>query len=126
MEDTPAGLTLRERELIGRISWFIRLRWLAAGGTLVLLFLGWHLFAMRFPIQPVLGTVISMFFYNALFALVAQNRLRPGMLPTVQFMRLFAMVQVVADLVCLTLLIHWLGGAENPFILFYFFQHFQK
>ena len=37
-------------------------------------------------------------------------------------MRLFAMVQVIADLLCLTLLIHWLGGAENPFILFYFFH----
>jgi len=121
-ESAPAELTLRERELIVRIGWFIRLRWVAAGGTLVLLFFAWHLFDMHFPIQPVLGTVIAMFFYNALFALIAQNRLKPDLFPTIQSMRLFAMVQVVADLVCLTLLIHWLGGAENPFILFYFFH----
>lgn len=115
-------LTMRERELIARISWFIALRWLAGGGTLVVLFLAWHVFDMRFPLQPVVGTVIAIFFYNAVFALIAQSQLRPGLRPTIGSMNLLAMLQVIADLVSLTLLIHWLGGSKNPFILFYFFH----
>jgi signal transduction histidine kinase len=77
---------------------------------------------MRFPLRPVLGTVITIFFYNAVFALIAQSQPRPGLLPTVRAMRFFAMVQGIADLLSLTFLIHWLGGAKNPFVFFYFFH----
>lgn len=118
--DLPES-TLREQELIARVDWFIQLRWLAVGSTLVALFFLWHLFEVRFPLSPVLGTTLAIFLYNAIFALVAQYLRERGM-PTVRAMRIFANVQVVADLVCLTALVHFFGGIESYFVVFYFFH----
>lgn len=113
--------TLRQRELVARVVWFIQLRWLAVAGTFLALFFLWHLFDMRFPLRAALGTTVSILFYNVIFALVAKQ-LRARGVTSIGTMRLFANVQVVTDLLCLTLLIHFLGGVENYFVVFYFFH----
>ena len=113
--------SLRERELIDRVDWFIQLRWLAVVGTFVVVFFLWHLFGMHFPLYPVIGITLFIFLYNIVFALVSKN-LQSRENLTVHEMLIFANVQVFTDLVCLTLLIHYLGGVENYFVVFFFFH----
>ena len=113
--------SLREQELIARTSWFIQLRWVAVAATFAGLFFLWHVFHIRFPVRPVLGTVVALLFCNILFALTAQYLQERGA-ATGAAMRAFANVQVAADLACLTSLVHFLGGADNYFIVFYLFH----
>lgn len=113
--------SLREQELIARTGWFILLRWAVVAATFVGLFFLWHLFHMRFPLRPVLGTVAVLLFCNVLFALTAQYLQERGA-ATGATMRAFANAQMVADLACLTSLVHFLGGADNYFIIFYLFH----
>ncbi|MFH1570503.1 MAG: hypothetical protein ABIL09_21110, partial [Gemmatimonadota bacterium] len=113
--------TLRELELIGRTSWFVSLRWVAVAATFVGLFLLWHVFHIRFPLRPVLGTVVALLSCNIVYALAAQYLQERGA-ATGPAMRAFANVQVVGDLLCLTSLVHFLGGADNYFVIFYLFH----
>lgn len=119
------GLTplyMRERELVERIGWFIRLRWLAATGVWIALAIAHNRFQAAFPLAPALGTVAAIYLCNIVFVLVDRRLRRGGRLPDVRASRLFANIQVIADLMTLTLLIHYLGGSEICFIVFYFFH----
>lgn len=115
-------LYMRERELMERIGWFIRLRWLAATGVLIALGIARFQFRVDFSQGPVLATVAAIYLCNIVFVLVNGRLRRGGRLPDVRASRTFANVQVIADLFTLTLLIHYLGGSEICFIVFYFFH----
>ena len=104
---SSAEPTLHEKELIARVTWFIQLRWIAASGALATVFLAWFIFAVRFPVGPVLATILSIYLYNALFARSVQKRLSEGT-STFRLMRAYAIAQVVADLLSLTSLVHYL------------------
>jgi len=103
-----------ESELIDRIGWLIRLRWLAVAG--VALAVG--LLALWFPttlaLGPLLGTTAIIGFYNLLF-LRHLRTLRTGSqgLARVRRATSFAYVQIALDLVALAALIHFAGGVEN-------------
>jgi len=75
-----------------------------------------------FPQGPVLATVAAIYLCNIVFVLVNGRLRRGARLPDVRASRAFANVQVIADLLTLTLLIHYLGGSEISFIVFYFFH----
>ena len=72
------GLTLTERELFERLSWFTNIRWFMAAGTLGLLFASWYALGVRFhapgrepSLMPGLYVTGLIFLYNAAFALLA-------------------------------------------------------
>jgi len=122
------GAPLEERlsfhtELIERIDWLLRLRWLAVVGTLGAIFLADFLFPRTVSITPLVSISAAIAFYNLLFLLYARalqadeagaNRLWRTIL--------FACVQIVLDLLALAALLHFSGGVENPFALFLVFH----
>ncbi len=99
-------------ELAERIRWFIRLRWLAAGGIVgaagAVAVLG-----LPVPWRPLLGLAGVLAVLNTAFALLSRRPLSPVG---------FAGWQVAADLAVLTLALHVSGGIENPFAFFYVFH----
>lgn len=117
-----APLYMRERELMERIGWFIRLRWLAATGVLIALGIARFYFQGDFSQGPALSVVAAIYLYNIVFVWIDWKTRRQGRLPGVRASWAFANVQVIADLLSLTLLIHYLGGSEICFIVFYFFH----
>jgi signal transduction histidine kinase len=70
----------------------------------------------------VLATVGVLFAYNLFFFGWARQSARASQpIPElVRQGRVFANAQIVADLLTLTILIHFTGGVENPFFLYYF------
>lgn len=112
-----------ESELIDRIGWLIRLRWLAVAG--VVLAVG--LLALWFPttlaLGPLLGTAAIIGFYNLLFVRYLRT-LRRGSQSVVRLRRAtsFAYVQITLDLVALAALIHFAGGVENLLAFFLAFH----
>lgn len=112
-----------ETELIERIDWLIRLRWLAVLGTGAAVALAWLCFAPRLSLFPLIGTTLVVALYNAQFFLYARS-LKLGRIGLVRLQHAtqFARVQIILDLLALAALIHFGGGVENPVAVFFVFH----
>ncbi len=108
---------LMPEEAAARISWFIRLRWLAAVGVLVFAVVGRELLQLQFSIRPFVFIGIFIALYNAVFLLLA-HRVQPAG----KWSDRFASAQVGIDILVLTVLMHFGGGIENPFISYFLFH----
>jgi signal transduction histidine kinase len=104
-------------EAAARIGWFIRLRWFAAAGVLGFAVVGGRLLKLQFSIAPFVFIGIFIALYNAGFLLLS-HRVRP----VGKWTNRFAFLQVGIDILALTILMHFGGGIENPFISYFLFH----
>jgi signal transduction histidine kinase len=114
-------------EELGLLHWlrqYIQLRWLAVGAVLLGMLAARFVLGVGVPLFPVLSITAAIAFYNVLFSIWQQRYERRGSEPRgiVRWGRRFAFAQVVADLIALTVLLHFVGGIETPFFLFYLFH----
>jgi len=116
-------LTITERELVERLGWFTHVRWLMAGGTLVLLLFCWYGLGVRFQVAgnpPALGSAIYVtcliFFYNAVFTVLVR-RIRRGGIISQRRINLLALGQIACDMIAVTALVHHTGGVANYFVI---------
>ena len=110
-----------EEELIRQNKWFIRQRWAAGGGGL---FAFWVMsFVLNLSLQALPLYVISgsVLLYNLFFEIYGRRleKVTPHKLSA--FSR-FANIQIVADWLALTLVVHYTGGVESPLIFFFIFH----
>jgi signal transduction histidine kinase len=112
-----------ETELIERLDWLIRLRWLAVLGTGLALALACLLYPGELSLGLLTAVVLVIVLYNLQFLFYARtlklsyagpNRLRNA--------TRFACVQIVIDLLALAVLVHFSGGVENPMAVFFVFH----
>lgn len=114
------GAPLEELGLLSRVRQYVQLRWLvvvvmlagvAAGG--VLLGIGVS--------RAVWWVAAGIALYNVAFSVWMRWHEQRGGEPEdlLRWYRRFALAQVIADLVALTVLLHFVGGVETPFFLFY-------
>lgn len=115
-------IPLERAELIASLHWLIRLRWVFGAALLVLgLFWIWNpLREVRGPLIVALGTTILA--YNWGFWFVERKIRRHKFEQLVRQAPLSAHVQIICDLVMLTLVLHAAGGIENPFFTYYIFH----
>ena len=104
-------------EPAARIGWFIRLRWLAAAGALAHPAIGHFVLGLSFRVWPFVLAGAGIALYNLLFLLAGRKGGFTG-----RKAGRFATMQVAADIIALTLLMHLGGGIENPFISYYLFH----
>lgn len=115
--------TIEEVELLRRINWFIRLRWLAALAVFLAGWLAKKIFPIDYPQMPLYLTALIIAIYNTIFYILAQNLEKKSSAELiVKNVRSLANFQISFDLIALTVLIYFTGGIENPFI-FYFIFH---
>ena len=105
------------------VIWVISLRWLAIIGLMFTLIISQYW--LRFPLDyaSLWGLSVFLLIYNVCFYLFAHGRTGFTYLtdkPT-RFIP-FAFSQIYLDLILLTLILHFWGGAENPFVFFYIFH----
>lgn len=112
-----------ESELIARIGWLIRLRWLAILGMAFVIGLATLWLPGALPLSSLLAVVAFISLYNLLFFLYLRS-LRSGPSGAVRLKHaiLFAYVQIALDLVALAAALHFAGGAENPMAVFFVFH----
>jgi signal transduction histidine kinase len=102
-----------EAELVQRVAWLIRLRWLAPVGIVAVTFLAPSVTALSPAWPPLVGTALLIALYNLAFAgWWAQLQKRPSLNLTPY--NWLANSQVAADWLALTFLLHWTGGIESP------------
>lgn len=111
-------------DLLERIFWFIRLRWLAVGGVILTVLFAGRVLKIPLPVFPLLAVALALAGYNLIsyFLLLRVGKKEKKIPHPSLTANRMANLQISFDLVCLVALIHFSGGIENPFI-FYFVFH---
>ena len=112
---------LREEELLARLTWFINMRWLFLVSLLLVVLLGKHVWHITLHTRAIALTALVIAAYNCVFWLrhwLHREHPRPSLTQS----RVEATCQIYLDTVLLTILIHFLGGVESPFLFFYLFH----
>ncbi|MDD5288290.1 MAG: ATP-binding protein [Dehalococcoidales bacterium] len=118
----PQNYTPEEAALLVRLRVLVAMRWIAILGVLASTLVASLLFHIGFPTIPVYIICLFLIIYNLIFFVQAQNLKKnpPGHI-TKKALE-YSYLHIMLDLLTLTVLIHFTGGIENPFI-FYFVFH---
>jgi len=109
--------------LVAVCRWFIRLRWLAVAALFVIVSVSHWVVGIRLPLRQLFGLGVILAVYNILFYWYLETlSAKPKEEVRYQVAERFAKVQVIADLICMTVLLHFSGGVENPLSAFYIFH----
>lgn len=132
-------------ELAERIGWLIRLRWIAVIGVVCTLEAAHRILGIHLPLGPLYSVTASLALYNLVLTVVATRLQRaqrlgadrpPGAVSHAVLRVLWGMhldreapeaaalanIQISIDLFLLAALLHFSGGIENPFIIFFIFH----
>jgi len=122
VREQPQNYTPEEAALLIRLRVFVNMRWLAILGVLGATLVASKVFHIGFPTIPVYIVCIFVALYNLVFFIQAKNLKKnpPGQI--IEKAITYSNLHIMLDLVVLTVLIHFTGGIENPFI-FYFVFH---
>ncbi|MFW6108030.1 MAG: hypothetical protein ACOC70_02400, partial [bacterium] len=125
-ESVPASsehrLSITDRELFDRLRWFTQVRWVFGIFCLLLLLVSWYGLEIRFrvgerlTVAPAVHVVFFIFLYNAVFSFVVRV-IRARRRITRRLTESIGLLQLVCDLVAISLLIHRTGGVENFFAI---------
>ena len=122
----PEGCNLAEegpnasQEWLNSLWWLIRLRWLAGVGVLVATWIAEHLWGLNLATGPLYAIGVGILGYNVFFSRRLTQCCRSSIsTPRAQ---VSARLQITADWVAMTLLIHFSGGVESPLFLYFFFH----
>ena len=119
----PETVVHQRSEYLQRVYLLIRMRWFAIGALLVTTMLAIWLGKYRFDLIPPALVLIAMAMYNTAFEIDFYFLERKKLdIRGVGALYRSAMVQIDLDLVALTFLIHYTGGIDSPFVLFYIFH----
>jgi signal transduction histidine kinase len=123
---------LWEEEFVERLEWFIAIRWISVVFIIITALAAANLFSVSLPILPIFLITLFIAIYNAGFKFYIQTvklRIRSADIRSSESganllasIRKLAIIQSMLDIISLTIVIHFTGGAENPFI-FYFIFH---
>lgn len=113
---------IRAFELLDRLKWFNRLRWLAIIGIFVVtefVVLGLKIKIVKFPFYIcILVLIIANISYSLVLKVInkldIQTRLNKA--------TILANFQIAFDLLILTILLYYSGGIDNPFSYYYVFH----
>jgi len=114
-----AATELEIDELRARISWLIRLRWVAAIGVVATVFFSAHVLGLRHAELPLYLITGALAAYNGFLWVV---RRRSVVVTDPWGLAAFANIQIGCDLLFLTGFLHFSGGIENPFLCYYVFH----
>jgi len=106
-----------DRELSDRVRWLIRLRWVWLVAAVVTIVVGNYWLGGVLPLVGLWVTLAAVAAYNLVFALISYRLVGPSS-PYEVYARLIN-IQIILDLVALTVVLHFSGGLENPFSAFY-------
>lgn len=108
-------------QLENKVNWLIKLRWLAIIGVIVTAFAAHNIFGIPIRQDAIYYIAAFLACYNLAMLAVSKyivwlDKQRTGTI------KILIDVQISIDLLALTVLLHYSGGIENPFVLFFVFH----
>ncbi len=114
----------QDERLVRRAFWLIRLRWMAVLGLCITTFVADKVLSIGVCPTPIYIIAGGLALYNMIALLlldrVKKNHVHDGF-PRLTIRKIIN-VQMSTDLLVLTLLFHFSGGIENPFVIYYVFH----
>ncbi|MBC8469804.1 MAG: HAMP domain-containing histidine kinase [Planctomycetes bacterium] len=108
--------------LLKRAYWLVRLRWIAIVSVGAATYVSSNLLGIELQNAALYSIAILLALYNLIVLLLLNHFAKKGNeIPHVAVKKIIN-VQISADLLILTVLLHFSGGIENPFV-FYFIFH---
>jgi signal transduction histidine kinase len=114
--------TPEEETLVMRLRVFTFMRWVAIIGVVAVTLFGRYVFHIGFPTLPVYIICVFMAIYNLVLMRQVRSieRLPPELV--VRRIRQYTYSHILLDMMALTVLLHFTGGMENPFVFFFVFH----
>lgn len=125
-EEIPAGETAErtpeEETLVMRLHVFNNMRWLAILGIIIVTVIARYSFQVNFPTLPVYIVCIFIAAYNLVLVWQVRGLARLPEEEIIPRVRQYTYSHIFLDLLALTVLLHFTGGIENPFVFFFVFH----
>jgi signal transduction histidine kinase len=102
--------------------WLIRLRWLGVLGIVLVTFVSSRLLEISIREYSLYMVSAAFLMLNILHRLWLKRIIRSKDRDPARPLRLLTNFQISTDFIVLTLLLHFSGGIENPFIIYYIFH----
>ena len=102
--------------------WLVRLRWYAILGIVIAYFTAIHFLHITIWGLPVYIIVLFLIILNIASFSFLKYLQRSNVRKSLRIVTLIINFQISTDLIVLTFLLHYSGGVENPFIVFYIFH----
>lgn len=113
---------LENNRFIKRAYWLIRLRWIATVSVAVSAFFSANILNIELQEIGLYGIAVLLAIYNTAMFVLLNYLVRDHRNVSYRAVKKTISFQICADLVILTMLLHFSGGVENPFV-FYFIFH---
>jgi len=114
-------MDLKDDRIIQSAFWLIRLRWIGVGGIVTVTYLSSSILNISIEsVKLYLMSAIFLIMNGFYFFLLKGHLHKKNQSPL--FIRRLLNVQILADLLVLTIMLHFSGGIENPFIIYYIFH----
>lgn len=111
---------LSEEELLQRLEWLVNVRWAFVVFIITAVLTAINIFKVVLPAPAIILLAVFVAGYNV--GLKVYLKQIKDKIPSAADLRRFAIIQSMLDIISLTVLIHFTGGAENP-VVFYFIFH---
>jgi len=113
---------LQNRSLIQRAFWLVRLRWVAIGGLAAATFAASEFINVELPISKLYVLSAILLVYNFILYDLVRYFTWGSRASSHRTISNIIVFQSAADLFILTTILHFSGGIENPFFLYFVFH----
>jgi len=113
---------LQNTSLVQRAYWLVKLRWLAIVTLAVAVFSAKNVLGVELPTRTLYTISGLLVLYNFLLYDLLKYSTWGGKEPTPRSIGRIITFQISADLFILATILHYSGGIENPFFLFFVFH----
>jgi signal transduction histidine kinase len=118
-QEKTADYSPEERALILRLRVYVNMRWLAIPAIIIVTLVASMVFRIGFPTLPVYIICAIIAVYNFLLFRWTQGLEKQKPELVIRRAEVYGNAQVILDLIMLTVLLHFTGGIENPFVFLY-------
>ncbi|MBN1456370.1 MAG: HAMP domain-containing histidine kinase [Sedimentisphaerales bacterium] len=108
--------------LVRQAYWLIKLRWIAIVGVCLAVFFASKILNVTIQSMALYCIVLVLVCYNSLFLILLNIAVKRDRSSLACFVNKLVNTQISADLVVLTILLHFSGGVENPCIIYFIFH----
>jgi len=105
-----------EAALMMRLRVFLIMRWFVILGIVIATLVATNIFHIGFPVLPVYIICSLMVLYNLVLMYQVRGLKTPGSTPLMNRISTYGIIHIVLDLLAFTVLLHYTGGIENPFL----------
>ena len=115
-------LSVQNRPLVARAYWLIRLRWLAVLGVIAAATIAGRIFNVPVKLKEIFLIAAAIALYNIAFLFAAKYIEKTQDGKPNRIIKFLIDTQIAMDMITLTTLLHYSGGIENPFVLYFVFH----